>query len=265
MKFLDRLNTIIATKKNFLCIGLDTDWRTVPEHLHRADNPVLEFNKQIIDATKDIAVAYKLNLAFYENFGEQGLYAMSRTLSRIPDTCITIADAKRGDIGNTATKYAETYLDNFGFDSITLSPYMGRDSIDPFIQDESKCAFILALTSNAGAKDFQYLPVNGKPMYKHVVETVSSWNAKKNCGLVVGATKPAELAEVRAMVPSMPLLIPGVGAQGASLRDTLKANAAGPALINSSRGIIGASRGEDFAIAARREAEKLVDEMKKSF
>lgn len=261
MNFVSKLQRAQKINNSLLCVGLDTDWRLVPEFLHEAENPVLEFNRRIIDATKDLVCAYKMNLAFYENFGEAGVYALHRTFSRIPSTIVTIADAKRGDIGNTADKYAETYLEIFDFDAITVSPYMGGDSLAPFLKYKDKGVFILALTSNKGSADFQTLPVNGEPLYMHVVRSAVSWNTNNNCALVVGATKPEELARVRAAAPTLPILVPGVGAQGGSVSDVMKANGGGPVLINVSRSVIYASDGKDFAERARAAAIAVRDEI----
>ncbi len=261
MNFITKLKRAQEKTGSLLCVGLDTDWRLVPEFLHEAENPVLEFNRRIIDATHDLACAYKMNLAFYENYGEAGVYALHRTFSRIPSHLVTIADAKRGDIGNTADKYAETYFDFFDFDAITVSPYMGADSVEPFLKYADKGTFILALTSNKGSADFQNLPVNGEPLYMHVVRNAVAWNTRGNCALVVGATKPDELARVRAAAPHLPILVPGVGTQGGSIPDVMRANGDGPVLINVSRAVIYASNGRDFAQRARAAAMKIRDEI----
>jgi orotidine-5'-phosphate decarboxylase len=261
MKFITKLQRAQKKNNSLLCIGLDTDWKKLPDFLHKAENPVYEFNRHIIDATKDIACAYKLNLAFYENFGEAGFYAIHRTLSRIPNHIVTIADAKRGDIGNTAEKYADTYLNYFDFDAITVNPYMGGDSLEPFLKFKDKGIIILALTSNKGAADFQTLDVSGEPVYMHVVRKVNAWNVNANCCLVVGATNTEAIARVRSAVPTMPILVPGVGAQGGDVKSTLKANGNGMLMINASRTIIYASDKKDFAERARAEALKLRDEI----
>lgn len=261
MNLVSKLKRVQERNNSLLCVGLDTDWRLVPEFLHEAENPVLEFNRRIIDATKDLVCAYKMNLAFYENFGEAGVYALHRTFSRIPSDIVTIADAKRGDIGNTADKYAETYFEFFDFDSITVNPYMGGDSLEPFLKYSQKGSFILALTSNKGSADFQTLMVDGEPLYMRVVRKVVEWNTRGNCALVVGATKPEELARVRAVAPDMPILVPGVGAQGGSVADVMRANGNGPVLINVSRSVIYASNERDFAERARAEAMRVRDEI----
>ncbi len=264
MTFYSALRSIQHSNNSLLCIGLDSDPVKLPRHLLRAENPVLLFNQQIIEATKDLVCAYKLNFAFYEALGEQCWRTVKETLAAIPPDIITIGDAKRGDIGNTAQMYAKSLRDDFGFSSSTVNPYMGFDSVEPFIREEDHGAFILALTSNPGAKDFEYLKLRAKPLYQHVIAKVKKWNVKKNCGLVVGATRPKELQRIRRLVPDMPLLIPGVGAQGGDLTASVRygCTAAGDmAVINSSRGILYASSGEDFAEAARAAALQLRDDM----
>jgi orotidine-5'-phosphate decarboxylase len=264
MKFLDKIISAQKTNRSLLCVGLDTDLRKIPDILKNESDPVAAFNKAIIQATSDLACAYKPNLAYYEAMGPKGLDSILATLEAIPKNIFTIADVKRGDLGSTSDQYAIAYQKTFPFDSVTLSPYMGDDSIEPFLQDETKGAFFLGLTSNSGAKVFQYLELaSGKKLYQQVTDTVSGWNAKKqNCGLVVGATKPSELKELRDRAPDLPFLIPGVGAQGGSLEEVLKANGKGVALINASRSITYASNGSDFAEAARKAAEELVTEMR---
>ena len=264
MTFLEKLANAQRRTNSMLCIGLDTDWRTVPEFLHRAENPVLAFNRAIIDATKEFACAYKLNIAYYEAFGEAGINAIHRTLSRIPSHIVTIADVKRNDIGNTCDQYAFTYQDYFTFDAMTINPLMGFDSVEPFLRREDRGVFFLGLTSNPGARDFEYLELkNGKRLYEEITDKVLEWNKPgSNCGLVVGATKPEELKALRERVPELPFLIPGIGAQGGSLEAVLKANGNGTALINVSRAIAGASRNEDFAEAAAHAAEGFVKQMR---
>ncbi len=264
MTFYSALRSIQHSNNSLLCIGLDSDLVKLPNHLLRRENPILHFNKQIIEATKDLVCAYKLNLAFYEALGEHYWHTVKETLAAIPSDIITIGDAKRGDIGNTAEMYAKSLRDDFGFTASTVNPYMGFDSVEPFIRHEDHGAFILALTSNSGAKDFEYLNAGTKPLYQHVVAKVKKWNVNNNCGLVVGATRPKELQRIRKAVPDMPLLIPGVGAQGGDLTASVRygCTAAGDmAVINSSRGILYASSGEDFAEAARAAAIKLRDDM----
>lgn len=264
MTFYEKLRSIQQKNNSLLCVGLDSDVNKIPRHLHQFENPILEFNKRIIDATKDLVCAYKLNLAFYEALGERCWHTIKQTLAAIPSDTITIGDAKRGDIGNTAEMYAKNLRDDFAFTSSTVNPYMGFDSVEPFIRNEEHGAFILALTSNPGAKDFEYLKVKEKPLYEHVIAKVKKWNVKDNCGLVVGATRPKELRRVRTLVPDMPLLIPGVGAQGGDVKAAVRYGCdknGEMAVINSSRSIIYASSEEDFVDAARAAAMKLRDEM----
>ncbi|MDH4069721.1 MAG: orotidine-5'-phosphate decarboxylase, partial [Ignavibacteria bacterium] len=218
----------------------------------------------IIDATADLACAYKINLAFFEAHGVSGLRSMEQVLQRIPSGVLSIGDGKRGDIGNSAAMYARGLFRDFGFDAVTVSPYMGEDSVLPFLANRSKGAFVLALTSNKGAADFQYLRSGKKRLYQHVVARAESWNGKRNCGLVVGATKPSELRRIRTMVPTMPILIPGIGAQGGDLRSSVRygCTAKGDlALLNVGRTILYASSGKNFDAAARSSAEQVRDEI----
>jgi orotidine-5'-phosphate decarboxylase len=264
MTFYEKLRSIQHSGNSLLCVGLDSDISKIPKHLLQFENPILEFNKRIIEATKDLVCAYKLNLAFYEALGERGWSTIKNTLAAIPSDIVTIGDAKRGDIGNTAEMYAKSLYDDFGFNASTVNPYMGFDSVEPFIRNAEHGAFILALTSNAGAKDFEYLKSKEKLLYEHVIAKVKKWNVNNNCGLVVGATRPREMQRVRKLVPNMPLLIPGVGAQGGELVAAVRYGCdknGEVAVINSSRGIIYASGGEDFADAARTAAMKLRGEM----
>lgn len=264
MTFNDRLTDVQQSRNSLLCVGLDTDPAKIPAHLTSADDPVFEFNRRIVDATHDLVCAYKLNFAFYEALGEQGWTTLRRTIACIPPDLITIGDAKRGDIGNSSAMYARAIRDDLKFSSVTVNPYLGEDSVRPFIEKEQHGAFILALTSNPGAKDFQYLKVNGQPLYERVVARVKKWNTKNNCGLVVGATRPKELKRIRSIVPSLPLLIPGVGAQGGSLVSAVRYGCTDEgvgAVINASRSVLYASPGADFADAARKEAESLRQQM----
>ena len=264
MNFSQRLRRIQKKNDSLLCIGLDTDVNTIPEFLFEWGDPVYEFNRRIIDATKDLVCAYKINLAFYEVAGEHGWYTVHQTLARIPEEIVTIGDGKRGDIGNSSERYAKLFVDDYEFAASTVNPYMGEDSVAPFLKNSNQGAFVLALTSNPGARDFQYLPVRGKPLYEHVIAKAKKWNRRKNCGDVVGATRPKELRRVRSLVPDMPLLIPGVGAQGGDVRSAVRYGCAADgtmAIINAGRSIIYASRGEDFARAAREAAIALRDEM----
>ena len=265
MTFTQRIKKIQTKQNSLLCIGLDADLEKIPEHLRSMTNPVLEFNRQIIEATYDLVCAYKPNLAFYEAMGESGMTALRETLKLIPKSVLTIGDGKRGDIGNTAERYAKSLFDDLDFDSVTVNPYMGFDSVEPFLTNPEKGVFILALTSNSGSKDFQRLKVGTKPLYEKVVLTAKKWNINQNIGLVVGATHTKELQYIRKIVPDMPILIPGIGRQGGDLKFAIRygCDKKGQlAVINASRSIIYASSGEDFAEAARAEAKKMVEEMK---
>lgn len=264
MTFADRLRRAQIKPQSLLCIGLDPDVRKLPRDIRTARDPIFEFNRHIIQATEDLVCAYKFNLAFYDSLGRQGLRSLERTLAIIPPGIITIGDAKRGDIGNTAEMYARQMFEQLGFSATTVSPYMGTDSVEPFLRDTRRGAFILALTSNPGARDFQYLRVNGRPLYECVVERARSWNVRGNCGLVVGATRPMHLRRIRRLVPHMPLLIPGIGAQGGDVQLAVRygCDATGlMAVINASRSIIYASRGRNFVEAVRAAAGALRDEV----
>ena len=256
----------IKNKKSFLCIGLDVDLDKIPQHLLITEDPIFEFNKAIIDATHDLCVSYKPNTAFYEAYGITGWQSLQKTIEYInkhyPEI-FTIADAKRGDIGNTSTRYAKAFFDDLNFDSITVAPYMGKDSVEPFLAFENKHTIVLALTSNEGAFDFQTKNVDGKELYKTVLETSKNWKNSENLMYVVGATKAEYFTEIRKIVPDSFLLVPGVGAQGGNLKDVCKygMNDEIGLLINSSRAIIYASDREDFAQKARIEALKLQQEM----
>jgi orotidine-5'-phosphate decarboxylase len=256
----------IQQKKSFLCIGLDVDLAKIPQHLLQTEDPIFEFNKAIIDATHDLCVSYKPNTAFYEAHGLKGWQSLERTIEYIntnyPDI-FTIADAKRGDIGNTSTMYAKAFLEDLNFDSVTVAPYMGKDSVEPFLAFENKHTILLALTSNEGAFDFQTKLSGEKELYKCVLETSKTWKNSQNLMYVAGATKAEYFTEIRKIVPDSFLLVPGVGAQGGSLQEVCKygMNANVGLLINSSRGIIYASNGFDFAEKAREEALMLQEEM----
>ena len=257
----------IQKKKSFLCVGLDVDLNKIPNHLLNEEDPIFAFNKAIIDATHDLAVAYKPNTAFFEAYGMKGWQALEKTISYVNTNypeIFTIADAKRGDIGNTSRMYAKAFLKDLAFDSVTIAPYMGQDSVEPFLEFEGKFAILLALTSNSGAFDFQTKKVDGKELYKQVLETSKTWKNSQNLMYVVGATKAEYLKEIRQIVPDSFLLIPGVGAQGGSLEEVCKygMNSQVGLLINSSRGIIYASNKEDFAQAARDNAQELQQQMK---
>jgi orotidine-5'-phosphate decarboxylase len=265
MVFTQRIREIQIKQNSLLCIGLDVDVDKIPTHLQSMENPTLEFNRQIIEATHDLVCAYKPNLAFYETMGESGITTLRETLKLIPKSVLTIGDGKRGDIGNTAERYAKSLFDDFGFDSVTVNPYMGFDSIEPFLKNSEKGVFVLALTSNSGSKDFQRLKVGTQPLYEKVVRNTKKWNMKKNIGLVVGATHPKELQRIRKIVPDMPILIPGIGKQGGDLKSAIRYGCdknGQLAIINASRSIIYASSGENFAEAARTEAKKMIEEMR---
>ena len=261
-----QLEAQIRKKKSFLCIGLDTDIHKIPEHLKAEEDPLFSFNKAIIDATHDLAVAYKPNIAFYEAHGIPGWQSLKKTIDYInthyPEL-FTIADAKRGDIGNTAAMYARAFFEDMNFDSVTVAPYMGRDSVEPFLDFENKHTILLALTSNPGAFDFQTTACNGKELYKQVLETSSQYKNADRLMYVVGATKTTYIKEIREIVPDSFFLVPGVGAQGGSLEEvcTYGLNKHVGLLINSSRGIIYASAGKDFDQVAREKARELQSEM----
>ncbi len=260
MDFTEKFLTACRQQNSLVCVGLDTELSKIPAFLKTSADPIFEFNKAIIDATAPFVAAYKPNLAFYEALGTKGLIALEKTVRYIPDGILKIADAKRGDIGNTSRLYAKAFFEYFKFDALTISPYLGSDSVAPFIEDASKGVFILCLTSNSGSKDFQYFSNGEQKLYMEVAQKINSWNAKKNCGLVIGATHPNELKELREIVPDLPVLIPGIGAQGGDLELSVRygTNKNGElALFNSSRGIIYKSSGEDFASAAGKEAEIL--------
>jgi orotidine-5'-phosphate decarboxylase len=256
----------IRKKESFLCIGLDTDLDKVPKHLLKEGDPIFAFNKAIIDATHHLCVAYKPNTAFYEAYGIKGWQALEKTihyLNKNYPEIFTIADAKRGDIGNTSTRYAKAFFEDLGFDSVTIAPYMGRDSVEPFLAFKDKHTILLALTSNMGAFDFQTKMVEGKELYKEVLEISKSYKNSENLMYVVGATKATYLTEIRNIVPDSFLLVPGVGAQGGSLAEVCKygmSNNVG-LLVNSSRGIIYASDQENFAQASAEKAKELQQQM----
>lgn len=254
----------IRQKKSFLCVGLDTDMSKIPAHLIECEDPIFEFNKAIIDATKDFAVAYKPNLAFYECNGPKGWESLKKTIDYIPKNIFTIADAKRGDIGNTSRYYAKTFFEYLNCDSVTVAPYMGEDSVTPFLEFKDKWVILLALTSNKGALDFQFMTdIKGEELYKKVLRLSTRWGNDENMMFVVGATRAEGIGEVRKLVPNHFFLVPGVGAQGGSLQDVANYgwNADCGLLVNSSRGIIYASSGTDFAERAGQEAKKLQEEM----
>ncbi len=261
-----QLHEQILQKKSFLCVGLDPDLTKIPQHLLETEDPIFEFNKAIIDATHDLTVGYKPNTAFFEAYGIKGWMSLQKTINYInenyPDI-FTIADAKRGDIGNTSSMYAKAFFEDLNFDSVTVAPYMGKDSVEPFLAFENKHTIMLALTSNEGAFDFQTLDTGGKELYKKVLETSKTWKNSENLMYVVGATKAEYFAEIRKIVPDSFLLVPGIGAQGGSLSEVCKygMNDKVGLLVNSARAIIYASKGTDFAEKAREEALKVQQEM----
>ncbi|MFL2580194.1 MAG: orotidine-5'-phosphate decarboxylase [Parvicellaceae bacterium] len=250
----------IRSKKSFLCIGLDTDIKRIPSFLLEYEDPVFEFNKRIIDATKDLCVAYKPNIAFYEAMGINGWKSLEKTIKYIPKNIFTIADAKRGDIGNTSKKYAETFFSTYSFDAITVAPYMGLDSVMPFLDYSNKWTIILGLTSNMGSASFQNLNLeNGGQLYKEVITTSRNWGSYDNTMYVIGATQFKDLKEIRKLIPNHFLLIPGIGAQGGDLDEVIKngLNNEIGLLVNSSRGIIYSGKDAQFALKARDAASKI--------
>lgn len=256
----------IKAKKSFLCVGLDTDIKKIPQHLLNEEDPVFAFNKAIIDATAEYAVAYKPNTAFYEVYGAKGWASLEKTINYIKENhpeIFVIADAKRGDIGNTSANYARAFFETLKADALTVAPYMGVDSVEPFLGFDDKWVVLLALTSNKGSKDFQYLNAEGKELYKNVLMKSQEWADDNKMMYVVGATHPEELGEIRQMLPNHFFLVPGVGAQGGDLQAVAKhgLNDQVGLLVNSSRGIIYASNGEDFAEKAAGEAKKLQQQM----
>lgn len=269
----------IQLKKSYLCVGLDTDLAKIPEHLKSHTDAVFEFNKQIIDATQDLCVAYKINTAFYEAMGLKGWEAMEKTVNYIPKDQFIIADAKRGDIGNTSSQYAKAFFETMNFDAVTVAPYMGEDSVKPFLESENKWAIVLGLTSNAGSKDFEQLRLVRDPdsyrenrgvdnnsnefLYETVLKRVSNWGNINNLMFVIGATKASDLEGIRKIIPDHFLLVPGIGFQGGSLKEVSKygMNKDCGLLVNASRAIIYASEKEDFATEARNIAQQYQSEM----
>jgi len=254
----------IRHKESFLCVGLDTDPDKIPQFLLDFDDPIFEFNKRIIDATKDLCVAYKPNIAFYEALGPKGWESLEKTINYIPDNIFTIADAKRGDIGNTSDRYAKAFFEYLNFDAITVAPYMGIDSVSPFLAYEDKWVILLGLTSNKGSTDFQRIQdQNGEPLYKSVLKKSQHWGSPDNLMFVVGATHPDDFIGIREVASEHFLLVPGIGAQGGDLEGVVKngSNDHCGLLINSSRGIIYAGDGEDFDLAAKIAATTLKTKM----
>ncbi len=254
----------IQEKKSYLCVGLDTDIEKIPVHLQSNPDAVFEFNKQIIDATKDLCVAYKINTAFYEALGIKGWAALEKTVNYIPSTHFKIADAKRGDIGNTSYQYAKAFFETIPFDSITVAPYMGSDSVKPFLNYENKWTIVLGLTSNEGSKDFQQQRIDENFLYEEVIKKTAEWGTKENLMFVVGATKADDISSIRKIIPDHFLLIPGVGFQGGSLAEVSKygLNKDCGLLVNVSRAIIYAGNKENFAAEAREIALQYQTEMK---
>ncbi|PQV44918.1 orotidine-5'-phosphate decarboxylase [Jejuia pallidilutea] len=262
----EKLISEIKKKQSFLCIGLDVDLTKIPQHLLNNEDPIFAFNKAIIDATHHLCVAYKPNTAFYEAYGLKGWKSLEKTITYLNEKypeIFTIADAKRGDIGNTSSMYAKAFFEDLAFDSVTVAPYMGKDSVEPFLAFKNKHTILLALTSNQGAFDFQTKTIDGKEVYKQVLDTSKTWKNAENLMYVVGATKAEYLGEIRNIIPDSFLLVPGVGAQGGNLQEVCKygMNASVGLLINSSRGIIYASKNEDFAEASAQKAALLQKDM----
>ncbi len=255
----------IQIKQSYLCVGLDTEMSKIPQHLMVEDDPIYRFNKAIIEATAPYCVAYKINLAFYEQYGIAGWQSMEKTLEAIPKNCFVIADAKRGDIGNTSKMYAKAFFEAYNYDAITVSPYMGHDSVGPFLEYKDKFTIVLGLTSNAGSADFQMLETAEGKVYESVLKKIATWGTPDNLMFVIGATKAEKFAEIRKILPNHFLLVPGVGAQGGDLEGVSKfgMNKDCGLLVNSSRGIIYASNGLNFKEAAAEEARKLQAEMKR--
>ena len=255
----------IKKKNSYLCVGLDTDLEKIPEHLRSESDPIFEFNKQIIDATSDYCVAYKPNIAFYEALGPRGWESLQKTLDYIPNNCFTIADAKRGDIGNTSALYAKAFFNQMNFDSVTVAPYMGEDSVKPFLKFKDKWVILLAHTSNPGSADFQLTEskITGRKLYEEVIIKSQQWGTPDQLMYVVGATRADKIAEIRSLAPEYFFLVPGIGAQGGDLEEVSKhgMNKQCGLLVNSARAIIYASSGKDFAAMAGKEAMKVRNEM----
>jgi len=249
----------IRKKKSYLCVGLDTDITKIPQHLLKYKNPVLEFNKQIIEATQDVCVAYKPNLAFYEMYGAKGWDTLDKTVQLIPDELFKIADAKRGDIGNTSNMYAKAFFETMNFDAVTIAPYMGEDSIRPFLGIKDKWVIVLGLTSNAGSKDFQFLKSNRKPLYRNVIEKCMQYGTPENMMFVIGATHEEIFSDIREFCPDHFFLVPGVGAQGGDLEKLSQhgLNNDVGLLVNATRSVIYAGNGKDFADKARAEVIRM--------
>jgi len=257
----------IRKKNSYLCVGLDTDLEKIPEHLRNTTDPVFEFNKQIVDATHEYCVAYKPNIAFYEARGPKGWESLQKTLDYIPKECFTIADAKRGDIGNTSALYAKAFFEQLNFDSVTVAPYMGEDSVAPFLKFKNKWVILLAHTSNSGSADFQLLEskITGRKLYEEVILKSQQWASPDQLMYVVGATRADKIVEIRKLAPDYFFLVPGIGAQGGDLEDVSRhgMNKQCGLLVNSARAILYASSGKDFAEAAQKEAKRINGEMER--
>jgi len=265
MGFLEKLSRIREENDSLLCVGLDAEIGRMPRDVARSPEPLFAFNRAIVDATVDLVCAYKLNAAFYEAEGSAGWKALADTIAYIPDGVPVIVDAKRGDIGNTARMYARSVFETLGADAITANPYMGSDAIEPFLDYPNGCVFVLCLTSNPSGSELQKLVCEGKPVYQHVAERTVTWSRGGSCGLVVGATQADELESIRRIAPELPILIPGIGAQGGDLASSVRLGTDGrdaPTLISSSRAILYASEGTDFPEAARGAASRLREEIK---
>ena len=266
MTFREKIIAIQRKQHSLVCIGLDSDPQLLPTHLRNSADGVLDFNRRIIEATQDLVCAYKPNLAFYEALGSRGWDILSKTLALIPPEIVTIGDAKRGDIGNSADQYAKALFEILHFDAVTINAYMGHDAVESFIRNPNRGVFILALTSNPGSKDFQRVKIGKQPLYEKLVRSSVKWNTHGNIGLVVGATYPKELKTIRALASTMPILIPGIGKQGGDLKSSIRFGCdrnGELAIVSSSRAILYASAGMDFADAARRETMKLRAEIRK--
>ncbi|MGB1971598.1 MAG: orotidine-5'-phosphate decarboxylase [Flavobacteriaceae bacterium] len=263
---IEKLKAEIRRKKSFLCVGLDVDLEKIPSSFKNSPSALYDFSKAIIDATANYAVAYKPNIAFFETYGVAGMSALKAVIDYLNQNypeVFTIADAKRGDIGNTSTRYAKAYFETLGFDAITVAPYMGRDSVEPFLAFKENHTILLALTSNSGSNDFQRLESEGKPLYQSVIETAKSWEGQERLMYVVGATRAESLKHIRTLIPEAFLLVPGVGAQGGNLAEVARngLNDSVGLLVNSSRAILYASKEDDFAQAAAQVAEKVQNQM----
>lgn len=261
MNAYDKLKQLEQENNSILCVGLDVDIDKMPTPIEKSIEGILKFNQEIIDSTKDLVSSYKVNFAFYEQYGIRGFELLKKTINSIPKNIHIIADAKRGDIGNTSRAYAKAVFDEFECDSITVSPYMGEDSVKPFLEYKNKMVFLLCLTSNSGASDFEKQVIEGKPLYEIVMEKSLGWNENSNLAYVVGATQPDELKRLRQITTNSYFLIPGIGAQGGDVQEVMKSNDGGNAIINSSRSIIYASRNNDFAEKVRQAALMLKDKL----